>query len=104
MKEVAEFLPRVRMENLSSLVSLRELGPIGLSLEELSEVSRLIDHVQLDNPDRYDGPRLCPRRDDGCDYRPFLQALKDAGYSADFSLPSDADAEGLAYCRSLWNG
>ena len=29
--------------------------------------------------------------------------LKDAGYSADITLPEDADADGLAYCRELWS-
>jgi hypothetical protein len=103
MKEIAEFLPRVRMENLASLISLRELGPIGLSPADLPEVLQLIEHVQLENPDRYDSARRTPRREDGWDYRPFLQALKGAGYSADLSLPDDADGEALSFCRSLWN-
>ncbi|UCF99558.1 MAG: sugar phosphate isomerase/epimerase, partial [Spirochaetaceae bacterium] len=99
MKETSEFLPRVRKENLSSVISLRELEQIGLSLSDLPEYMRLIDHVQMDNPLSYDGARICPRPDDGNEYRPFLQALKDAGYSADISLPDDADAGGLEYCR-----
>ncbi len=32
MKDIAEFLPRVGKDNLSSMVSLRELEAIGLSL------------------------------------------------------------------------
>jgi sugar phosphate isomerase/epimerase len=103
MKEMSEFLPRVRKENLSSLISLRELDQIGLSLSNLADYRQLINHVQMDNPRSYDGARICPRPKDGYNYRPFLQALKDVGYSADISLPVDADAGGLEYCRGLWN-
>jgi hypothetical protein len=84
------------------LISLRELDQIGLPLSGIAEYRQFINHVQLDNPRSYDGERLCPRPDDGFEYRPFLQALKDLGYSADISLPEDADAGGLAYCRGLW--
>ena len=94
---------QVRAENISSAISLRELDPIGLSPSDLANYRHLIDHVQLDNPGAYEGPRICPRPDDGCDYRPFLGALKATGYSGDITLPDDADADGLAYCRSLWN-
>jgi len=104
MEETADFLSRVRVENLSSLISLRELERIKLSLSDLSVYRQLIDHVQMDNPRSYDGPRTCPRPNDGYDYRPFLQSLKDGGYSADISLPDDADAGGLEYCRGLWSG
>jgi hypothetical protein len=103
MKETGDFLSRVRMENISALISLRELEQIGLSLSDLDDYRQLIGHVQMDNPRSYDGPRICPRRNDGCEYRPSVQALKEIGYSADISLPGDADAGGLAYCRGLWN-
>jgi hypothetical protein len=103
MKETRDFLSRVREENLSCLISLRELEKIGLSLSGLSDYQQLIDHVQLDNPRSYDGARICPRPNDGYPYGPFLRVLKDLGYSADISLPEDADAGGLEYCRALWN-
>ena len=103
MKETGDFLSRVGAENLSSLISLRELEQIGLSLSDLNDYRQQIGHVQMDNPRSYDGARVCPRPKDGCDYRSFIHALKDTGYSADISLPGDADAAGLAYCRGLWN-
>ena len=102
MEEVREFLPRVRKENLSSLVSLRELAPLGLAPADLARYRALIDHVQLENPRQAHGARTCPRPNDGYDYGPFLQALKAMGYSGGICLPEDADAEGLAYCRGLW--
>jgi len=102
MKETGDFLARVGAENLSSLISLRELEKVGLSPTDLSDYRQLIGHVQMDNPGSYEGARICPRPQDGYEYGPVLQALRDAGYSADISLPDDADAEGLAYCRGLW--
>jgi sugar phosphate isomerase/epimerase len=102
VKETAEFLARVRAENLSCLISLRELEPINLTLSDLADYRQFIGHVQMDNPRSYDGPRICPRPNDGYEYASFLQALKEIEYSADISLPDDADAGGLAYCRGLW--
>jgi hypothetical protein len=103
MRETGEFLSLVRMENISALISLRELEQIGLSALNLAAYRELIGHVQMDNPRSYDGARICPRPKDGYKYRPFVQALKDMGYSADISLPEDADAGALEYCRGLWN-
>jgi sugar phosphate isomerase/epimerase len=102
MKDVAEFLPRVGKDNLSSMVSLREMEAIGLPPERLGDHRGLISHVVLENPRSADGARRCPRPDDGHDYRPFLRALREIGYAGTISLPGDADAAGLAYCRKLW--
>ena len=102
MGEVGEFLPRVRRENLSSMISLRELEPIGLPPERLADHRHLIRYVQLENPQAREGARVCPRPSDGFDYRPFLRALKGMGYDGEIGLPGDADAAGLAYCRELW--
>jgi sugar phosphate isomerase/epimerase len=104
MAEVAEFLPRVGKDNLSSMVSLRELEAIGLPLPRFGEHRRLVGHVQLEHPDPAGGARRCPRPDDGCDYRPFIRALQAIGYAGPISLPGDADAAGLEYCRGLWKG
>ena len=104
MKETKEFFSRLRIDNLSSLISLRELEWIGLSLSDLADYGALIDHVQMENPRFYDGARSCPRPNDGYEYRPFIKALKKMGYSADISLPDSADNESLEYCRGLWDG
>jgi hypothetical protein len=103
MKETEELLARAGMENLFISVSLRELEQIGLSSSGFSDYMGRIGHVQMDNPRFYDGARVCPRPDDGYDYRPFIHTLREAGYSADISLPEDGDAAALAYCRGLWN-
>jgi sugar phosphate isomerase/epimerase len=102
LKEIEDFLPRVGKENLRCAISLRELGPMGASLSDLAVYRELIAHVQLEDPRPASEARLCPRPNDGYDYRPFLQALKAVGYYGGICLPAEADAAGLAYCRSLW--
>jgi sugar phosphate isomerase/epimerase len=102
MIEVGELLPQVGKDNLSSAVSLRELEPIGLTLPRLNDFRHLVGHVQMENPDSVDGKRRCPHPGDGYDYRPFLKALKVIGYAGTISLPGDADAAGLEFCRRLW--
>jgi len=102
MTELRDFFPRVGKQNLSALISLRELGSIGLSLTDLPRYRELIGHVQMENPLTVGGPRICPRPNDGHDYRPFVAGLKAIGYSEGISLPFDADQVALAYCRQLW--
>jgi sugar phosphate isomerase/epimerase len=102
LREVGDFLPRVRKDNLFSLISLRELAQIGLPPADFAKYRALIAHVQMENPRAPEGPRICPRPDDGYDYGPFLQALKSMGYSGGICLPEDSDPVGLAYCRRLW--
>jgi sugar phosphate isomerase/epimerase len=104
MIEIAEFLPRVGKDNLSSMLSLRELDAIGLPPPRLGEHRRLIGHVQMEQPRSAAGERRCPRPDDGHDYRPFVAALAAIGYAGSITLPGDADAAGLAFCRGLWKG
>jgi hypothetical protein len=103
MKETGDFLSRVGVDNLLISISLRELDQIDFSLSDFGVYKELIDHVQMDSPLSYEGPGICPRPEDGYDYSQFIHTLKEAGYSADISLPDDADAAGLEYCRELWN-
>jgi sugar phosphate isomerase/epimerase len=101
MKEIDELLPRVGKENLASMISLRDLDAVGLPAARLGDAQHLIRYVQMENPRVRDGGRVSPRRSDGIDYRPFLAALKAIGYAGQIGLPPDADAEALAFCRSL---
>jgi sugar phosphate isomerase/epimerase len=102
MPEAGEFLSRVRRDNLSCAISLREMQAIGLSLAQLPDYRRLVGHVHLSSPSAPDAEPRCPRPDDGHDYRPFLGALRGIGYEGLITLPADADEAGLEYCRQLW--
>jgi sugar phosphate isomerase/epimerase len=103
MEEVAEFLTRVGRDNLSSMVSLRELEAIGCAPKNLGEYRRLVGHVVLEHPGELGADRAPPRPGDGYDYRPFVEALKRIDYAGTISLPGDADAACLEFCRGLWN-
>lgn len=102
LNEVQDFLSRVGKQNLSSMISLRELAEIGLRVEDLPSFSHLIKHVQLENPHQQRGGRVSPTAQDGVDYQPFLSQLKQIGYDGMICLPQDADTAVLEYCRKIW--
>lgn len=105
VEETAEFIGMVGRSNLSILISLRELAAIGLGADGAAGMQRfaaLINHVQLEHPEPQSGARRAPRPDDGYDYLPFLRTLRRNGYDETITLPTDADAELLAYCKTLW--
>jgi len=101
LDEVNGLLPQVGKTNLSAVISLRELEAIGLSTSDFVSYTRLIAHVQMENPASPDGARVCPRPGDGFDYRPFLRALRQIGYSGVIALPESSDSSGLSYCRKI---
>jgi len=103
MDEVEKFLPRVGKDNLSGMISLRDLADIKLPLEKIKTYSSLISYVHLENPLEAKGKRLPPRPEDGYDYRPFLRTLKQTNYSGAICLPEESDKTTLAFCRELWN-
>ncbi len=102
LPEVEDFLDRVGKENLSSMISFRELAEIGLKIEDIGKFARLINHVQLENPLQTSGTRIPPLPDDGLDYGPFLSALQGMEYAGTVSLPAAAQQASLEFCRQLW--
>ena len=102
MKEIDDFLHLVSKENISSVISLRELPEIGLEIENLNAYARLISHVQIENPTITVGDRRAPRREDKYDYGHFLNALQAMGYNGVITLPEDSARESLNYIRGLW--
>ncbi len=104
LDEMQEFLNRVGKSNLFSMISMRDLSEIGLTIEGLSSYSDLIKHIQLENPFEQKGRRVSPMPDDGVDYHPFLDQLKQINYDGMICLPQDADIKALQYCRKVWAG
>jgi sugar phosphate isomerase/epimerase len=102
MKEIDEFLPLVRKDNLYSMISLRELTEIDLPPESFLKYPHLIKHVHMENPLHMSGKRVAPRSGDEYDYSSFLSALQSINYDAVITLPEDADSESLQYCRKIW--
>lgn len=104
LDEMRDFLDRVGKPNLFSMISMRDLSEIGLNIEVFSSYSELIKHIQLENPSEQKGKRISPKPDDGINYYPFLNRLKQIGYDGMICLPQDADMRSLEYCRKILNG
>jgi len=104
MDEVKEFLDLVGRQNLSSLISLRDLEAIGFDEIAFGRHAQMISHVHMENPSAPAGGRLEPRADDGYDYRSFLAQLSKIVYSETITLPAGADADSLRFCRGLLAG
>lgn len=102
MKETGELFSRVGKDNLSCAISLLEMESNGLALLRMHDHRQLIGHVQIENVKSAGGEQRCPCPDDGHNYRPFLKELKAVGCSGLISLPDDADAAGLEFCRRSW--
>ena len=102
MDEVEKFLPRVGKDNLTAMISLRDLADIELPPARLKTYASLISYVHLENPLEAKGKRVPPQPDDGFDYRPFLLALKQINYGGAICRPEAADASTLSFCKDLW--
>ncbi|UCB44503.1 MAG: hypothetical protein JSV25_09780 [Spirochaetota bacterium] len=103
MEEIKDLLPLINKNNLSSMISLRELGQINLDIKNIEYYKEIIKHVQMENPLSDYATRISPRPEDDYDYHPFLNTLRSMNYSEIITLPQDADKEVLDYCYKLWN-
>ncbi len=101
MGEIGKFLPLIPENNLSSLISLRELEEIGFTTDKFSSYSDLISYVYVENPAQISGKRLAPTSVDAYDYSVFMSALKEINYEGIISLPEDADANTLKFLQSF---
>ena len=107
MNTLEEGLAVCRRVNHPRVGWLADLYHMDVNQEDSAKVALLdgpLQHVHICNP----RGRVCPRPQDGYDYRPFAEALKRRGYdegvTIEASFPEgDADAKaGLEVLRSLW--
>ncbi|UCB44866.1 MAG: hypothetical protein JSV25_11705 [Spirochaetota bacterium] len=103
MKEIKDFIPLINQNNLFSMISLYELEYINLEIKSITNYKEIIKHVRVENPLASYLNRTSPRPDDGYNYQPFFQVLRDMEYSEVVTLPEDADREALDYCFRLLN-
>ena len=101
MEEVDTLIGSVGSDNLSAMVSLRDLANIDLPLQDFHRWKHRIAHVQMENPLADEATRTAPAPDDGYDYGPFLKALAEIRYEGIVTLPDESRPETLQYCMDL---
>ena len=101
MEETTKLVDTVAKENLSSMISLRDLEEVGLESATLGRWKRWIRHVQLENPLGDKAGRAAPTPSDSYDYAAFLRALGEIGYDGVVALPEATGPEALAYLQGL---
>ena len=86
LPEAIQFIKKYNRPNLGTFIDYRYMVELGRSLKEIAEYKAYIKHVHLDNPLTVFPERIVPSLDDGFDYAPFLDALKEIKYSGIISL------------------
>jgi sugar phosphate isomerase/epimerase len=86
LPEAVAFIHKFGKPNLKTFVDYRYMVELGRPLSEIAEYEPWIKHVHLDNPLSEFPRRVVPRLDDGFDYNPFLQKLKDISYKGIISV------------------
>jgi len=105
--ETAAFARSLRLENCRAMCDFRHMLAAGDPLAAIGENIDFILHAHVDYPF---GPlRKFPDPDDGCDYRPYLAALKRAGYAGLLTVEATSYADlpretarSARYLRALW--
>jgi len=86
LPEAVEFIRKYGRPNLKTFVDYRYMVELGRPLDEIAKYEPFIKHVHLDNPTTIFPERVFPRVDDGFDYSPFLDALKNMAYKEIISI------------------
>lgn len=105
--ETAAFARALHQPNCRVMCDLRHMLAVNDPLEAIEENIDCILHAHIDYPV---GPlRKFPDPGDGCDYRPYLAALKRAGYEGLLTIEATSyedlarEAAGSAgYLKALW--
>nr|MBC7243942.1 sugar phosphate isomerase/epimerase [Chloroflexota bacterium] len=82
--EAVEFAKCLQKPNCWVMCDLRHMQKVGESLDDIIAYKDWIIHAHIDHP--LGTERLFPKKDDGYDYTPYIQALKNAGYNGILSV------------------
>lgn len=97
--EVGEFIAAIKKNNVGVALTLHEVVAMDSSLSHVADNVCGVQHVFWDNPLAAQSKSLSPSRADQYDYRPFLRALRNNRYGGVITLPANAGAQSLRYCR-----
>ncbi len=105
--EVAEFARSLGVSNCRAMCDLRHMLAASDPMEAIGENADALSHAHIDYPV---GPeRRFPAPNDGMDYRPYVAALKRAGYQGLLTVEATSyrnlaleAARSARYLRALW--
>lgn len=104
LPEVKDFLTRVNHSNCASMCDLRHMYKSGEDFCNLTKYKAIVKHAHIDYPEGME--RYFPLPEDGYDYLPYLQALKNSGYDKILTVEAtavrkDFADEATASCKYL---
>jgi len=102
LDELQSCISLIDKNNLSIMISPRDLAEMNLEVVDILRGNNHIGHVHLENPG-YPASSQPPAESDGYDYMKFLGGLQDRGYTGVISLPNGSSKESLTYCKQLWD-
>ena len=102
LDELKSSLSLIARNNLSMVLSPRDLVEMGLQASDMLQEDYKIRHVHLENPG-FPETALAPDPADGHDYTAFLAVLHRRNYSGIIALPPGSSESSLRYCKDLWS-
>lgn len=86
LPDALQFIKKYNRYNLKTLLDYRWMVEENRPLSEIAEHELYIKHVHIDNPLSPFPNRVVPKLNDGFDYAPLFQALKDISYKEIISV------------------
>lgn len=106
IREADVFCRQVKRKNCAIMCDFRHMVSNGESPDEIKAYRENIKHAHIDYP--LGNKRRFPRREDGCDYLPYLRALVQSGYmgrltveATDYEEFAKETMESAGYLREL---
>ena len=104
VKEGLELATRVNKPAVRALADLFHIGQEKEPYKNVAATGAMLAHVHIAHPIS----RMCPLPGDGCDYKLFFRAIKEAGYNGRISIESAWQDQwkqapiSLDYLRTEW--